>query len=110
MTKIGEGGQIPIRTDEPYKIELQRHIGRFEEALNGYSSASPEEQTRCFEIMKGQLALIRANVQEIKISGIHKQGEIVSSDFEKFSKSPTEANLIALQQDMGTLKEYVTLS
>lgn len=106
MTKIGEGGQVPQPTEQTYRTELQGNIAKFDQALSGYTAATPEEKARFDEIMKQQMTLINANVKELKISGVQKQGEIVSSDFEKFSQDPSEANLTALQQDMSTLKEY----
>ncbi len=106
MTKIGEGGEFPQPTQDSYRTELQGNIVKFNQALSSYGSATPTEKAHYDEIMKQQMALIKANVQEIKKTGIQKQGEIVSGDYEKFTKAPTEENLTALQQDMDTLKEY----
>lgn len=106
MTKIGEGGEIPQRSEQMYRNDLQNNIVKFEQALTSYPAASSEEKAHFNEIMKQQMALIKANVKELKTSGAQKQAEIVGSDYDKFSKNPTGQNLTALQQDMDTLKEY----
>lgn len=106
MTKIGEGGQVPQPTEQTYRTELQGNIAKFDQALSSYTAATPEEKAHFDEIMKQQMALIKANVRELNTSGAQKQGEVVSGDYEKFSQEPSEANLTALQQDMSTLKEY----
>lgn len=106
MTKIGEGGSASLPTEQTYRTELQGNIAKFDQALSGYTAATPEEKARFDEIMRQQMALINANVKELKTSGVQKQGEVVSSDYEKFVKDPSEENLTALQQDMSTLKEY----
>lgn len=106
MTKIGEGGPASQPTEQTYRTELQGNIAKFDQALSGYAAATPEEKAHFDEVLKNQMALINANVKELKISGAQKQGEVVSGDYEKFSKDPSEENLTALQQDMSTLKEY----
>jgi hypothetical protein len=50
--------------------------------------------------------LSRSSINEIKRSGIHKQGEIVISDYEHYRSNPSRQNLTALEQDIYTLKEY----
>jgi len=90
--------------------ELQGNIVRFETALTGYATkTNPEEKAHCKDVMRRQVELMGANVQEINRSGIHKQWTIVASHFEKYMDHPKKENFTALQQVTTTLKEYSLL-
>ena len=110
MTKIGEGGQAPEQNVQAYQQDLQNGIARFQNALDGYQVASNnDERTRLQTLMTQNMDLIQSSIREIKRSGIEKQGQIVEGDYEKYRGMPTNDNLTALQQDLGTLKEYSQL-
>jgi hypothetical protein len=111
MTKIGEGGVNPRPTEAVYHKQLQDSIVRFENALSGYQlSNDPEESAHLQAIMSQQMAIIRASVSEIKRLGIHKQGEVVVSDYNHYRTDPSPERLTILQQDLSTLQEYNYLS
>ena len=107
MTKIGEGNPSSRPTEEMYHKQLQDNITRFENALSGYQiSNDPQETEHLKAMMSQQMELIRSAVNEIKRLGIHKQGDVVFSDYQHYRNDPTSANLTILQQDLTTLKEY----
>jgi hypothetical protein len=111
MTKIGEGGSIPQPSGEVYHKSLQEGISKFENALIGYQiPKNPEEGHRLRSIMDQQMELIQSSINEIKRLGIHKQGDVVKSDYNHYMTDPSEQNLTALQQDLATLKEYNVMS
>ena len=107
MTKIGEG-EMPSRpTEEMAHKKLQENITRFENALSGYQvRKDSKEAEHLSTLMNQQMELINSNVNEIKRLGIHKQGDVVFSDYQHYRNDPTSANLTILQQDLTTLKEY----
>ena len=107
MTKVGEAGEPHEASQATYHKQLQDSIIRFEFALQEYQKAGHSEESRHLElIMNQQMALIRSAIDEIKRSGIHKQGEVVVDDYEHYKNNPTSQNLTTLQQDIYTLKEY----
>lgn len=107
MTKIGEGEGLGEASQAQYHKQLQNSIVRFEFALQeSQNTKNPEEGEHLKLIMNQQMELIRSSIDEIKRLGIHKQGEIVISDYEHYQKDPSAQNLTALQQDIYTLKEY----
>ena len=107
MTKVGEGDMHPQSSQEVYHKQLQENISRFENALGSYQIASDNQEIiQLRSLMEQQMDLIRVNIREIKRLGIHKQGEIVEHDFQRYNTNPTKENFTALQQDLSTLKEY----
>ena len=107
MTKIGEG-EMPSRpTEEMAHKKLQENITRFENALSGYQvRKDSKEAEHLSTLMNQQMELINSNVNEIKRLGIHKQKEIVASDYQRYKDNSSPENLNALLQDLSTLKEY----
>jgi hypothetical protein len=107
MTKIGEANSHPQPTEQMYNKNLQDSIIHFENALNGYQVSKNSEETEHLRaMMRDQMELIRSSVNEIKLLGMHKQGEVVHSDYERYMNNSSQSNLIALQQDLSTLKQY----
>ena len=94
MTKVGEAGEPHEASQATYHKQLQDSIIRFEFALQEYQKADNSEESRHLElIMNQQMALIRSAIDEIKRSGIHKQGEVVIDDYEHYKNNPTSQNL-----------------
>jgi len=107
MTKIGEKGEANEASQTMYHKQLQDSIIRFQFALQGYQETKNSEESQHLEaVMNQQIALIRSAISDIKRLGIHKQGEIVISDYEHYRNDPSPQNLAALQQDIYTLKEF----
>ena len=110
MEKI-DGGHDPKKiTQEQYRANLEENITRFQNAFQSLSYTSDtEEKKHLAQIMEQQMALIQANVREIKRSGIQKQGLAVASDYEKYKKEDSLEIKTTLEQDIATLKEYSRL-
>ncbi len=110
MESVGNEGQIPRPTEEQSREQLQGNIAKFQNALASYSrSEHADERDHLGTIMDKQIELIRANVREIKRSGVQKQGFAVSDEYQKYKDNPSEQNLTALEQDVSTLREYGNL-
>jgi hypothetical protein len=107
MTKVGEGEGPREASQAMYHKQLQDSIIRFQFALQQtQNTKNLEEKEHFTSVMDQQIGLIQSAINEIKRLGIHKQGEIVISDYEHYQKDPSAQNLTALQQDIYTLKEY----
>ncbi len=107
MTKVGEKGEPHEASQLTYHKQLQDSIIRFQFALQQYQKPKNSDESQHLETVMGQqMELIRSAIGDIKRLGIHKQGEIVLSDYEHYRNDPSPQNLTALQQDLYTLKEY----
>ena len=109
MVKIGEGGGLP---EKPGSVNtLQESIAHFENAVSGFSVAGDrEEREQLTAIMDQQMGLIKAAIQQIRLSNVQAQGEKVSSDYDEFKSNPSEANQDRLFEDLSILKQQSLLS
>lgn len=108
MTKVGEEGLTPREpTIQQYRRELDTSSLKFLNALSSYNNAADaEEKVRLKAIMDQQLGIIRAAVNELKRSGIHKQEVKVEHDYQAYLREATPETYTVLEQDLSTLREY----
>ncbi len=112
MTKIGEGKEIPEQPSlEQYHRELELNASKFLNALEGYKDAdSGDERVHLKAIMDQSLELIKAAVNEIKRAGIYKQEVKVENDYRIYISSNNPDDLMTLEEDLSTLRDYNKLS
>jgi hypothetical protein len=108
MTKIGEGNQPPkVPTEEQYRKDLDTSAAKFLNALESYDiTGDTEQKSQLKAIMDQQLALIRASVSELKNKGIYNQENKVENDYKQYMSDGSPDSLSALEQDLGTLRDY----
>lgn len=107
MTKISEENEFPENAAvERAHQDIEQNASKFLNALESYQDSNSEDKARLKVVMDQSLNLIKAAVSEIKRAGIYKQEVKVEKDYEAYMKSGGQENLSALEQDLGTLRDY----
>lgn len=108
MTKVGEEGRTPRQqTMQQYHKDLEKSARKFLKALEVYHTSSDEkEKTHLKGVMDDHLELIRAAVEEITRSGIHKEEVKVEHDYRTYLNEPSAEAYAALRHDLVTLLDY----
>lgn len=107
MTKVGEGKELPHEPSiDKNRQLLDQNARKFQNALENYSDADPEQKAHLKGVMDQSLGLIRSAVSEIKKTGMGKQETKVEKSYQTYIQDDSPENLSALQQDLSTLKEY----
>ncbi len=111
MTKIGEGKE-PAKepTQAEYHQQVEFNASRFLNALESYKEADSADRVRLKAVMDQTMGLIRSAVREIRYAGINKQEAKVEKDYQTYIANQTPENLTALEEDLGTLRDYNKLS
>lgn len=108
MSIEGSGEVNPIKQQQ-YVQEAQVNIQKFEQNLVAYQTEEDKDmKINRQEVMNSSMALIQGALSEIKRSGIQKQGTQVESDFKEFMETNSDESLTKLNQDMATLKQYLS--
>ena len=103
MTKIGDGG-IPR---EKYHEQFDTQSIKFLFALDQYQKEGDQElKAHLKGVMDQCLNLIRSSVKELNQPGMHKQEDLVETDYVAYIKNDTPENLSKLQEDIATLRDY----
>lgn len=107
MTKVGEGRGVPEESSiQKYQQQFNQNAEKFQDALQVYNDADPEEKAHLRGVMEQSLGLIRSAVEEIKKPGMAKQEAKVEKEYQAYVTDESPENLNALQQDFITLQDY----
>jgi murein L,D-transpeptidase YcbB/YkuD len=108
MSVEGAGDVNPIK-EQQYIQDAQKNIQKFEQNLVAYQSEEDKDmKINRQAVMNSSMDLIQAALSEVKRSGIQKQGSQVESDYKDFIETNSDESLTKLNQDMATLKQYLT--
>lgn len=108
MSVEGAGDKKPT-SEQQYVQEAQMNIQKFEKNLIAFQQEEDKDlKIGRQEVMNSSMQLIQGALSEIEKSGIQKQGNQVASDFKQFMASGSDDALTKLNQDIATLKQYLT--
>ena len=83
--------------------ELETKIIKFQQHLRNHKNGSDKTHAN----LDSELALIREEVKEFPMRGIHKQEELVHKHYVEYIKDGSDEHYSAIEHDITTLLDFL---